>query len=362
MSELLDELDRDCLWLSGKTASLYNWTYGLWGQKLIAPLEPGKFDNQASRIKELGVRLSIVVGSLIAVVYAGLYLAATGIALYGASRALKAAGLYLQKDHFTHVKGKAPETLPADGRMKILSWNIQGKEGLPYPLGLSHWNSRLDAMMETIVQSDAHIVVLRNVEDLVLREKVIARLKNQYAHFYLHMEESGYMILTKCPVECFKYAPCDSSQHGIALLEAPGLRIMGAQIDPISESLQKEERTTLLKTLAAQKTVMPTLFVGDLGVDFAQNTMLSPYLQPCYLKKDPTYTNEPAQGWVRSPKEERISDTIALFQSKHFENGELPVIVRNVQLRASSLLKSTGRDAPVSDHRPVFIDCSIKGR
>lgn len=194
MSISLEGFDRSFLDLSSKMTEPFCSLWGLLRFRLIAPLDPQKFDNCTSKMKEIATRvfigLSAVLGSLL-IVAMPMPILGGAIALGTISKALRAIGFALQNGGFTHARGAAPEKEldPLNPWIKIMSWNLCAVGG---GMSLNHggvvdWRLRLDAIVRRIKNEDPDVLILQEVYDTAFGEALIERLNSNYAHFYLHL-------------------------------------------------------------------------------------------------------------------------------------------------------------------------------
>jgi exonuclease III len=377
-----DDLDRSFLNISSKMADVFSWTYGMLGYRLVGPLDPNKFDNATSKIKEIAIRAMIVLGALISFTFAGTYIFLTGVILSAGSKVFRAVGFHLQKNGFTHVKGSLPEISLKGGEAKVMTWNIRGYGGgLHYDHGgVVHWRSRIDRIVNSINSESPDVLFLQEVYDTALMEALIDKLGSQYAHFYTHLgpntwgQESGCMVITKCAVHDFNYTPFknnDSSvNRGFETLEikasptdvTPCARIIGTQLIPDKDSGEKRMKQVaqIVGHLGKQKLSMATLCVGSLHVDrdSRSGNTLSKYLYHSYLDKEPTHSEQLVSQWApiyRGLKEES-SDFISFFK-RIAEGKQFPVVEKGIRLQDSHLVegfdKSYNTKTALSDHHAV---------
>ena len=389
-----DDLSVDlvCFDISSKMATVFSWTYGM-GYRLIAPLDPKKFDNAASKTKELGIRALIVLGAVFSVMVAGAtFIPIFGVVLGAGSKAFRKAGYYFQKNGFTPIRGSAPVKTIANGGVSVMTWNIRGYGGgLHYDYGVVHWRSRIDRIVDSIRKEDSDVVMLQDVQDPDLIKALAQKLGDRYAYFYTHLgpktfgSESGCMVMTKCAVSKFSYT--EFNQHeskinrGFATLEikasptdsAPCARIIGTQLTPGAGAAEQrmEQFDQIINQLAKQKLAMPTLFVGSLHVDRDSQTeeaaLLSKYLSHSYLDAGPTHSDALVSQWAPIFDElEESSDFISLFKSNPPNERVFPVIEKNVRLLDSHLVEgfeNNDTKTARSDHHAVVTTFSgLTGR
>jgi endonuclease/exonuclease/phosphatase family metal-dependent hydrolase len=331
-------------------AEPFCFAYGL-GYRLVAPLDPTKFDNYSTRTKEIGYRVLIASGACftIALCAAMPTPLLSGAFLLGfSSRVFRAMGFALQKDGYTHVRGAAPEKcLTKEAR--VMNWNLCGiGAGLHFDHGgVIDWRSRLDGIVEKILQGDADVVVLQEVYDTALAEALIKRLETHYAHFYMHLgpnalgNSSGGMILTKSAVHRFSHISFQNNHwtlnRGFGVLEIkatpsdsnPFARIIGTHfIHGKKMELRKEQFVQILNKLSEERTSLPTVIAGDLNVerDDIEGAWLKDFLDHGYQGSEPTCTSRLSEQWDPSlgGKEETI-DYLSLFKRVKYKGKWLPV-------------------------------------
>lgn len=367
-----DDLDRKFLNLSSAMADLFSRTYGMLGYRLVAPLDPNKFDNASTVAKEVAIRALIVFGAIASFVFAGAYIFGAAVILGLGSKIFREAGFYFQKDGFTHIRGSAPETT-LNGNATVMVWNIRGYGGgLHYGYGVVHWKLRIDRIVEEIRQANPDVLVLQDIYDTALVEALQVRLGGLFAHTYAHMGESGTMVMTKCAVHHFSHTEFadqdDVVKRGFETLEIkaspddlfPCARVIGTKLTPGNgmEEIRMRQVAQIVDTLARQKLAMPTLFVGSLTIDRdgKEGEYLSRYLYHSYLDKEPTYSDQLVSQWAPIfDGQERVSDFISFFKRNLADGRVLPVIERNIRLVGSGLVK--GFDADYNTKR-ARSDCN----
>lgn len=383
------DLDRKFLNLSAEMANIFSWTYGMLGGRLIAPIDPNKFDNASSKAAEVGIRALIVLGTVVSFVFAGTFVLLGAVVLGAGAKVFRAVGFYFQKEGFTHIRGLAPEKAIENGHAKVMEWNIRGHGGgLHYAEGgVIHWQSRIDRIVQAILEENPDILVLQEIYDTRLVEALVERLKDSYAHFHTHLgvniwgEESGIMVITKCAVHKFSHTDFTNSdqkvKRGFEMIEikarpedlVPSIRIIGTQLSPGKE--KKETRINQLRqvidALARQKTPLPTLFVGSLNVNRdsqEEGAFLANYLFHSYLDSDPTYSHELANQWAPIFEgQEESNDFISFFKRNPTTDCRtFPVVEKGVRLIDSHLVKgfdeSYNTKTALSDHHAVVTEVS----
>ncbi len=372
-----DDLDRKFFHLSSWMAGIFSETYGKLGYRLIGPIDPNKFDNASSKTKEIGTRMLIVLGGATSFYFAGIYVLAAAVVLSAGSKLCKKVGFALQKEGFTHLRGKALETSLAEGQATVLTWNVRGHGGgLHYAEGgVVHWKSRVDRIAEKIKEENPDILVLQEVYDPSLVEALFAKLGDTYAHFYAYAGESGCMIISKCAVDRFQSADFEKSdskvKRGFGILEikatpsdlVPCVRIIGTQLSTGKDarSIRMAQMAQIADTLAKEKLPLPTIFVGSMGVDRDSKEgeeYLSNYLSPSYRDNQPTQTRKLAEQWkaIYAGQEESV-DNISLFKREGSDGKIFPVLEKGVRLDDSHIGggfdKSYDTQKALSDHHYV---------
>lgn len=382
-----DDLDRTFLNVGSKLSDIFSWTYGM-GYRLIAPIDPKKFDNAASKAEEIGIRALIVLGAVLGVFFAGTHFVLLGAVLGAGSKLFRNAGFYFQQDGFTHIRGKAAEKALEQGQAKIMTWNIRGHGGgLHYAEGVVHWTSRADRIISAIQKESPDVLVLQEVYDTALIETLVKRLEDQYAHFYTHLgvkkwgEESGCVVITKCAVHDFSHTDFSKTDEkvnrGFEMLEiklhpedkTPCARIIGTQLSPSKEArfVRMNQIGQMVDALARQKFAVPTFFVGSLNVDRddeEEGSYLSNYVHHSYRGEEPTYSTQLANQWapIYSDQEES-SDFISLVKREPIDDPrKFPVIEKGIRLIDSHLVEafdlSYNTKTALSDHHAVVTTIS----
>ena len=346
-----DDLDRKFLSLSSWMSDLFSDTYGTLGYRLIAPIDPNKFDNASSKTAEIGIRTLIVLGALAGVVFAGTYLCLAAVVLSAGSKIFRAIGFYFQKDGFTHIRGKAVETELLNGHATVMTWNIRGHGGGLHYIegGVIHWRSRIDRIIDSIKEQNPDVVVLQEVNDTALMERIVQGLEGDFAHFYAHLT-GGCMVITKCAVHDFThtdYAENESKiKRGVETFEikakpgdeSPCARIIATQLSHKKEAkeVRMEQVAQIIDTLAKKKLAMPTLFVGNVG----EEADLSKYLYHSYRGDEPTHSDELVKQWAPIYEgQEESNNLISFFRRNPIDDARVfPVLEKGVNFLGSHLV------------------------
>lgn len=311
--------DRTFLDLSSKCAEPICWAYGLLRYRLIAPLDPNKFDNFQNKMIEVAYRAFIFLAVIATLAVFALPVAAIVLTLGIASRVLRAVGFAMQKDNFTHVRGDLAETTLPNGEAKVMTWNVCGPGGgLPYDHGgVTDWRIRLDGMIGKILTENSDVLILQEIYDTALAEALIEKLKNHYSHFFIHLGANtmgsvgGLMVLSKCAVHQFTNPSFANNSWTLnrtfANLEIKAnpsdqtacARIIGTHL--IHDDNQKRiEQFDQIRRDLEMAEPLPTILMGDLNLERdipEQGGILTPYLEHGYLANEPTRTQQLLKQW-----------------------------------------------------------------
>jgi exonuclease III len=384
-----DGWDRTCLDISSRMAEPFCKAWELFRYRLIAPLDPQKFDCCRSRIREIAVRMIIVLG-----VGSVLYLCWTwpvvvleaAVFLAVGSKVLRKVGFALQKDGYTHVRGCSSEkTLSRQKELKVMTWNVCGIGG---GMSLDHggvisWRLRLNGLVDAIKKEDPDVLVLNEIYDTAFAESLIDKLKNDYAHFFIHLgpnlfgSESGVMILSKCATHHFSNTSFINNDwtlnRGFAELEIkkspdeslPCARIIGTHLihgdDPKNIHNRIVQIEQITNYLATQNLSMPTILAGDLNMDRdgVEGQFLARFLHPGYQGKEPTCTNRLVVQWDRRAKSvwNETIDYISLFKQTLADGSSIAASDKNIQMENIHLVKafdeSYNTRTALSDHHGI---------
>jgi endonuclease/exonuclease/phosphatase family metal-dependent hydrolase len=387
-----DDLDRRFFSLSSAMADTFSWTYGMLGGRLIAPLDPDKFDNATSKAKEIGIRALIVLGAITSFLFAGTYILLTAVVLGAGSKLFRGAAFYFQKDGFTHIQGSSPEKSLEKGQATVMTWNIRGHGGgLHYAEGgVVHWRSRIDRITDSIKAENPDVIVLQEIHDTALINALVDRLGAQYAHFYTHLgadgwgSETGCMVITKCAVHSFSHTSFTETdqkvKRGFETIEIkanpadafPCARIIGTQLSPgkAAGKMRMEQVSQIINKLASEKLAMPTLFVGSLGADRdskEEGVFLSRYLYHSYLGDAPTHSDELVSQWAPIYEgQEGSSDFVSFFKRSPARDLRVfPVLEKGIRLLGSHLVRGFDENyntkTALSDHHAIVTTfCGLK--
>ncbi len=361
-SEVQEEFcDRFCLKASSWLAEPFCFASYL-GYRLVAPLDPTKFDNCTSKTKELALRSFIVagIGSTIALLALFPWQVTIGTLAIGlASRILRAAGFACQKKGFTYVRGEAPE-VRLDGQAKVLTWNILGAAGgLHYDHGgVIPWRNRIDKIVAKITEENVDVVVLQEIYDTALAERLIQELKNHYTHIFTHIGPNvhgsvgGGMVFSKCAFNRFTSESFTNNSWQLNrtfttldILANPGdaapcARIIGTHLIHNSQSARESQVAQIVRSID-RLPPLPTLLVGDLNLerDTPQTrALLEPHFEHGYIGEQPTCTNRLIEQWDGKPRAEEWIDYASLYRNQmgRLENTDtIKTLTNNTQTALS---------------------------
>jgi endonuclease/exonuclease/phosphatase family metal-dependent hydrolase len=375
--------DRVCLDLSSKMAEPFCGAWHLVRFRLIAPLDPKKFENQTKITHEIGVRTLIGLGTVLGSTL--FYMQPTPllsfiVVLGLASKLLRAIGFSIQKKEFTHIQTSREEKVlnSQNPEMKIMSWNICGIGGglsLDHG-GVIHWKSRLNALVEKIKNEDPDVLILQEVYDGALAEALVKNLESEFSHFFIHLGPNvwgsigGCMILSKCALHHFSHSSFKNNDwtlnRGIAHLEIkknpkdplPWIRILGTHLihgnAPKDKANRLEQIGQIVDHVATQKLSIPTILAGDLNIerDAEEGKTLSSFFLHSYEGVKPTCTNRLTFQWDAKEKvvwEETI-DYISLLKSDI--PSEEKVILEDTHL-IEAFDESYNTKTALSDHHAL---------
>ena len=381
-------LDRTLLDLSSKMAEPFCKAYDLIYFRLFAPMNPGQFDQCTNKTREIAVRTIIACGLVAAAAATVLspLLALGSILVWGAAcKALRYAGNALQKDKYTHVLGNAPEKSLDPLKAAVQCWNICGPGGgmAKDHGGVNDWHYRIEAIVQKILSEDPDVLVLEEIYDTALAEAIIARLKDHYAHFFIHLgpngmgSESGLMVLSKTAVHDFGFTSFDTNDwtlnRGVATIviqAAPGavhpfFGIAGTHLSyrPEEGHLRAQQIAQIIDVAAkiALRLGQPIdfLLMGDLNFDSRKEMeSFASTLEYGYLGTEPTITNALKNNWYKQVVEERdeVIDQIAIIKQ--------PGITPQIEIADCRLSRSfdatLNSNTALSDHHALVATIQAK--
>jgi endonuclease/exonuclease/phosphatase family metal-dependent hydrolase len=255
-----------------------------------------------------------------------------------ASKVLRAIGFALQKNAYTHVLGALPEKSLTDGQAKLATWNICGiGGGMHYDHGgVNDWKLRLDGIVDQIEQEDADVLVLQEIYDTALAEALVERLRERYAHFFMHLGANvmgsvgGLMVLSKCAIHRFtntSFANNDwKLNRTFATLEikanpqdkVPCARIVGTHFIHDDNAKRLVQLQQVVESVEKAPS-LPTVLMGDLNFvrdKPEEGGVLAQYVEHGYLGHEPTCTDQLIKQWDESIVDPGgIIDYISLFKN-----------------------------------------------
>jgi endonuclease/exonuclease/phosphatase family metal-dependent hydrolase len=351
--------DRTFLRWSSYAAEPICWAYGLLRYRLVAPLDPNKFDNFQNKIVEVAFRAFVVIAAIVTALPA----LCAAIVLGTTSKILRAIGFALQKNGYTYVRGQGPE-VKLNGEAKILTWNLCGIGGgmsVDHG-GVNHWRSRIDEIAARIVTEDPDVLILQEIYDTAFAEALIEKLGPHYAHFFTHLganlmgSVSGGMVISRCAIHRFSNTSFDNNNWTLnrtfTTLDikerpedaAPAARIIGTHLIHDVHANKLDQLAQIINSVAKEKIALPTVLAGDLNLEknnLAEGGVLDEFLIPSH-GDEPTCTNEMVRQWDQKgwgvPGEN--IDCISLFKRIFWTDGPLPVIEKGIQMIKTHLVKA----------------------
>ena len=387
-SSLPQGWDRTFLDLSSKMAEPFCSVWHLLCFRLIAPLDPTKFENCNTRIKEITVRSLIVASAILGGILSYSLpiptLCSVGILGIG-SRFFRALGFVIQKNGYTHVRGSAAEKVldKRNPQLKVMNWNVCGIGGgltLDHG-GVTHWRFRLEGIVKKIKVEDPDVLILQEIYDTALAEALIEKLGQDYAHFFIHLGPNamgsvgGCMVIAKCPVHNFSNTSFAINpwtiNRSFATLEIksspedslPCARIIGTHLfhRRANTKLRQRQIDQIVKEVCQKTLKLPTILAGDLNIerDSEEGKNLSTYLVHGYQGKEPTASNQLVFQWDHKIRDRwgAMIDYISLFRSILPDGTSLPVAEEGISLSDCHLVKafddSYDTRTALSDHHGV---------
>lgn len=387
--------DRTLLDVSSKMSEPFVQGWGILCYRLIAPLRPNQFDQCQTRTQEIGTRILIALGVLLFTAVSVLFpvpIFFTAVILAVGSKLLRAIGFSLQKQNFTHVRGKAPEKIidSENPKIKMENWNVLGITGLCKDHGgCIDWRSRLDEIVKGIELEDADILVLQEIYDTDLAEALIQKLNQRYAHFFLHLGKAtmgsvgGCMVLSKLAVHSFSNTSFENSNWQLnrtfATLEVkanseaaePCARVIGTHLihGDSTEDQQKRQKQVaqIVDSLAKKTFALPTFFLADSNVerDSKEGEVLTEVMRHGYVGVEETCTNRLASQWDRkTPKVwGEIIDCVSLFKETLPDGRRLRAVEEGVVFEEVHLFKAYDETydtrKALSDHHGIVATVKI---
>lgn len=349
--------------------------------RMVAPLDPAKFECRKNLIEEVVLRSFLGIATLSLLIAAPLYVFGSSAVLGIGHKLLRKAAYAFQKNGCTHVRGSAAEKT-ITSPLKVASWNHCGPGG---GMSLDHggvvdWRYRIDKIVAAIESEDPDVAVLQEYYDTAFAEALIARLESKYAHFFIHLgqnemgSESGVIVLSKAAVSHFSYTAFTNNNwtlnRGFATLEikaspdanAPLCRLIGTHLihgdAPEDRSRRMVQVAHIVESIRSQKEPIPTILAGDLNIerDGEEGEILAPHFRHGYLGEEATCTNRLVAQWDLEAKGTwgETIDYISLYKdaaSEHLELADCHLI------RAFDETYNT--QTAISDHHGVSL--TIKG-
>ncbi|MBS0625692.1 MAG: hypothetical protein JSS32_06545 [Verrucomicrobia bacterium] len=376
--------DRTCLNISSHLAQpICELSRGF--IRVITPLKTDEFENYPSLWKEVAFRAGLVFSGVLMACLLPLTLAVGLITGLG-SKLFKAIGYSLQKDGYTHIRGKADEA-PIVGKATYFDLNACAAAG---GFSITHggpidWRLRVDWILEEIRRKQPGTIVLQEIYDTDACEWIVKALENEYAHFFTHLgptvwgSEGGCMVITKHAYSHFSHTMFSNTdwtlRRGYAILELkatpdadkPIQRIVGTHLHHGSAEESAEKREIqfgeIREGVRARPDVIQTFLTGDLNIelksDEAQNTFASTLIHH-YDGKLPTCTSTLAAKW--DPKYTNTPPETIDYFSEFAEGLGLPVqLAKGVTCERISMYTPGNTQKARSDHDALYAEVPVAG-
>ncbi len=224
---------------------------------------------------------------------------------------------------FINVTGQQTHE-PSNGNVKILSWNIQMLPDFYSPFFSylrKKQSKRLPEIIEYLNRSGFDIVILQEVFDVQVKNKLAKRLSASYPHVQKPIKKgfgiklsNGIMVLSKYPIHYVHHIQFrDSkgndkmSQKGCVLLAIEVLNkkwlIAGTHLNSTSQEIRNLQYTQLQKEIISPYKIdsIPFILAGDLNT--TKNTssylkMINEFNLNCSeLKEKRPYTYDSQNSW-----------------------------------------------------------------
>jgi endonuclease/exonuclease/phosphatase family metal-dependent hydrolase len=175
----------------------------------------------------------------------------------------------------------------------------------------------LDAIVDKIEREDPDVLVLQEIYDTALAEGLIEKLKERYAHFFVHLGANvmgsvgGCMVISKCAVHKFTNTSFSNNSWTLnrtfATLEikahpqarTPCARIIGTHLIHDSNESRRTQVQEIVRSIQ-NSAPLPTVIMGDLNLEREnpeERGILDPYFEHGYTGDEPTCTNEMLKAW-----------------------------------------------------------------
>ncbi len=320
------EWDRSLFNLSSVLAEPLCQAFRFLRFRMVAPLDPTKFECKKNLVEEVAFRALLGAASLASLIAAPFYVIGGSAVLGIGHKLLRAAAYAFQKEGYSHVRGSAPEKTISD--LKVTTWNHCGPGG---GMSLNHggaidWRYRVQNIVAALELEDPDVLVLQEYYDGAFAEALIERLESKYAHFFFHLgqnvmgSESGLIVLSKAAVSGFSYTAFTNNDwtlnRGFASLEikaspsakAPLCRVLGTHLrhgdDASDKILRMGQVAQIVDGIQSRKEPIPTILAGDLNIerDGEEGQILASHFRHGYLGEEPTCTNHLVAQWDQEAK------------------------------------------------------------
>ncbi len=268
------------------------------------PAKPGAFDNCTSVFWEYVYRgavglTTLVGGAVVVMLTPATILACGSLGYVSLLLGTRVGAWYLQHGKgFSYVKGEREEQELSDNNktFSLMNWNVCGTWGGfgRSNGGIIEWRKRLEELVRKIEEADSDVLVLEEVYDTALAEKLIERLKDKYAHFFTNMGPNvfgsvgGLFVATKFSVNRFSHTSFENNDwtlnRGFAAIELgkgkPFATVIGTHLihgdKPVDETKVPDSKNPhkkrldqinqIVKQVADKAFKSPAFIAGDLNM------------------------------------------------------------------------------------------------
>ncbi|MEC7838927.1 MAG: hypothetical protein VX777_02685 [Chlamydiota bacterium] len=294
---------------------------------------------------------------------------------------------------FIAADGMAPaKPFPGNQKVTVLSWNICCLGGsLPSLFGgVLPWYKRVDGIVNKILDTDADIICLQEVFSEECVDALYQRLKEQYAHFYLHIGprkysfdsneiqklSSGLFVASKYFLDNPSFYPYDISKNETEFIRGYGLFtaklfnkicISTTHLQPGSDDGDKEIRGNQLAVIKqlADSRITTYLFV-DTNIEYGSEEYektITPHFYNHYQGKREEWTCcELRDSWL-TPNKYKKKLTQNSLSFEHIDAilevkrpDKVPSELKYDIISAGDLCSPKNA---LSDHRALFSTISL---
>lgn len=287
-----------------------------YAHRILAPFLPGEYGFKPTAVEEGALRSFYFLKFCL--------LTPVSVPLGGAGIGCRCIASSLLTDNFCYLPGRAKSLNSLkNNTLTVITWNVCGIGG---SMELSHggvrdWNERVEEIAQEIKHQNADIICLQEVHDTCFGDSLYTRLKNDYAHFYMHLgpnplgSNSGNYIASKYPLEDFTFTEFDASlgsgkwqKKGFANFNVfaegkPIIHIIATHFQ-YGQMIEGEGKIIAVRKKQLSQIMdscnycysknLPVLLLGDLNIEFGskefQNSVLASHFKHGYSYENPTST------------------------------------------------------------------------